>query len=75
MKHGINLTKVYEARIEEPYIADSSDIFNPYSSHGWRVMLTMGYDSNGNPIVNMIERNSEEDCIELLKEIGLYIIY
>lgn len=75
MRHGINLTKVYEARIEEPYISDSSDTFRSYSSHGWRVMLTMGYDSNGAPIVNMIERNSEEDCVSLLKEMGLYIIY
>ena len=72
MRYGINLTKVCEARINEPSIFDPSNTFS--SSHGWRVILVMGYDSNGNPIINIIERNSEEDCVALLKEMGLYII-
>ena len=67
--HHINTSKIYEAFVKEPHEDDGSDPFDR-GSHGWQVVLVMGYDENGFSRT-VIDKESEQACLEFLNSLGL----
>lgn len=70
--YGINKSQVIEGWMLDPHERDITDMFP--GDYGWRVILVVGYDANGNRVKLTIKRADKKQCIELLTELGLYFI-
>ena len=69
----INKNKIITATIVKPYERDKLDKFDASESHGWRVNLHVGY-RDGYPDVITVDKESETDCLNLIKDMGLYAL-
>lgn len=69
---AINRDKIIEASIIEPYEFDSEAPFG--SSHGWQVLLVVGYTMEGYPIQKNIDMENEDQCIEFIKGLNFVLI-
>lgn len=70
MPKYINKNNIIEASISEPYqnCGESWDIIE---SHGWRLILVVGFQQDGYPNLIKIDYNSEEECKEAIKKLDL----
>lgn len=64
---AINKDKIIEAYIREPYVHVKFSI-------GWGVILIVGYSQENQPITILVEKNSQQECIEFLESLSLTII-
>ena len=69
----INKNKIITATIVEPYQRDESDKFDASESHGWIVSFHVGY-RDGYPDVIKVDKDIKEDCLNLIKDMGLYAL-
>ena len=67
--HVINKDKIYEAYVNEPYEADSDLPFSG-TSHGWQIVLVLGYSNDGYQNKTVIDKNNEEECIDFIKSLN-----
>lgn len=70
MKHFVNINKITEAYISEPY-ENSGEHWDMGNTHGWEIVLITSYDSDGRPNRIVVPQESEIDCIKKLKDFGL----
>lgn len=77
MKHQfINANKIIEAIIIEPYETDVDCPLGDLPSHGWQVVLIMGYAAeNGYPIQIKLDYESEQMCLNACNEFGLRFVF
>jgi hypothetical protein len=65
----INKDKIIEAYIKEPY-ENSGEQWDYHHTHGWQVIIVVGYLSEGQEKSITIDKNSKEECEELLQSFG-----
>jgi hypothetical protein len=73
MKRFINKHKIIEAHISEPN-TNSGESWDVSETHGWRLVLVTGRTNDGYPIYLTIEKESELECIEKARYLGLTTI-
>ena len=74
MKHQfINTSRVIEAVIVEPHT--NEEVFDSSPSRGWQIWLIVGYQSDGYPNKIVIDRNSEQDCLDFCNELSLSFVF
>lgn len=74
MKHQfINANKIVEAIILEPITENPTTPFNS-EKRGWQVVLVMGYSERGEHTL-IIDRLSEQDCLNFCNELGLRFVF
>ena len=67
----VNINNIREAFIREPYEAEKDVPWETLSSHGWQVCIIMIGEPNGRlPII--IDKESKEECIELIEQLRLF---
>jgi hypothetical protein len=66
----INPNRIIEACIQEPYL-NSGENWDTTHTRGWQLSLTVGYDSDCLPMSITVERDTEQECIDTLIELGL----
>ena len=69
MKNFVNANKIIEAYIAEPY--NNTEQTWHSDSHGWQLILVLGFLENGYPEKRAIDLASESECIELAEKLGL----
>jgi hypothetical protein len=67
--HVVNKDKILEAFILEPYKSDNDLPFD-HPSHGWQVVFVMYYYPDGYPAQITINKESEEECVDLINSLG-----
>ena len=66
--HLVNKDKIIEAFYLEPYSPDKDMHFG--EKHDWRIVLIIGYQSDGYPNKITIDKESEKECIDFLDNLG-----
>jgi hypothetical protein len=68
MKNFINKSKVYQAFVTKPCLAED----NSYGiSHDWKLTLIVGFQSDGFPNLIYVDYKSEEEVLEAIKKLDL----
>jgi hypothetical protein len=70
---AINKDRIIEARINEPYV-NCGEAWDYISSRGWQVVLIVGYLEDGQERPIHVEKETKEQCEELIKELGFVIV-
>lgn len=70
MSKYINKNNVIEASISEPY-ENCNESWDISESHGWRLVLVIGFQNDGYPNLIKIDYNSKEECLEAIKRLDL----
>lgn len=70
MSKYINKNSVIEASISEPY-ENCNESWDISESHGWRLVLVIGFQNDGYPNLIKIDYNSKEECLEAIKKLDL----
>ncbi len=65
----INKDRVIEAYIREPY-TNSGEQWDYGPTHGWQVILVVGFLSEGQEREIIIEKESKEECVHLINSFG-----
>lgn len=65
----INKDKVIEAFIREPYI-NSGEQWDMGHTHGWQVILVVGYLADGYQRDIIIDKESRDECVNLIQKLG-----
>lgn len=64
----INKDKIITAQIKRPHV--KIDEFDFEQTHGWQIVFTVGYNENY-PINLVYDKNSEEECLKIINQLGL----
>ncbi|GEM_PF-4981781 len=70
----INKNRIIEAYIREPY-ENSGESWDYGHSHGWQVVLVAGYLPEGQEIQIIIDKQSKEECVELITNFGFVSVF
>lgn len=70
MSKYINKNSVIEASISEPH-ENCNEYWDISESHGWRLVLVIGFQNDGYPNLIKIDYNSKEECLEAIKKLDL----
>lgn len=70
MLRYINKNKIIEASISEPY-ENCNESWDISESHGWRLILHIGYQCDGYPNLIKIDYDSKEECLNAIKKLNL----
>ena len=65
----VNKDRIIEAYIREPY-ENSGEQWDYGSSHGWQVILVVGFLSEGQERQIIIEKESKKECVDLINSFG-----
>jgi hypothetical protein len=65
----VNKDRIIEAYIREPY-ENSGEQWDYGHSHGWQVILVVGFLSEGQERQITIEKESKEECVYLINSFG-----
>lgn len=75
MSQFVNKHKIIEGSILEPYTREENYGWNDFSStHGWQVVLIMGLNEDGYHHKIIIDKDNQNQCFDLLMELGLTCI-
>ena len=66
---AINKDRVIEAYIREPYV-NSGEQWDYGHTHGWQVVLVVGYLSEGQERSVVIDKETKEECVDLINSFG-----
>ena len=69
----INKDRVIEAYVIEPY-KNSGEQWDYTPTHGWRVILVVGFLAEGQERQIIIEKESKEECIKLINSFGFVLV-
>lgn len=64
----INKDRVIEAYIREPYTNCGEEW--DYPTHGWQVVLVVGYTSEDGERSILIDKRTKEECVDLINSFG-----
>lgn len=70
MSNYINKNNIIEAYISEPY-ENCNESWDVSESHGWRLVLVIGFQNDGYPNLIKIDYDSKEKCLEAIKKLDL----
>lgn len=70
MLRYINKNKIIEASISEPH-ENCNESWDISESHGWRLILHVGYQYEGYQNLIKIDYDSKEECLNAIKKLNL----